>query len=341
VLKSDRNVSYQQCLFPHDRLLASVAEMADLFGDEVWHHLEFIRFGGRGTAAATSASTPTRSASRPRSTPTACSTPARCAVTCLRAHERSPPLSPSASRELPRRGAARPTQALSRIVRAQPPGRRGVDCSARPPGARQAAGSGPRAKGMSSLTKIPPGVGPKYPQVLTLVGGSGDLAQRKLWPGLFHLVTSGFIPSCRMVGVSLDPLDVEGFRALVHGALEKFSPRKATEEAWRQFAPLIDYVPISAGAGALRDAVNKAEAELGPNTSRLHYLSVPPNAALPAVKMLADANLIERSRVIMEKPFGVDLESAVELNRRLHEVFNEDQIYRNDHFLGKEPAQNI
>src|SRR6185437_8739595 len=135
--------------------------------------------------------------------------------------------------------------------------------------------------------------------------------------------------------------DVEGFRALVHGALEKFSPRKATEEAWRQFAPLIDYVPISAGAGALRDAVNKAEAELGPNTSRLHYLSVPPNAALPAVKMLADANLIERSRVIMEKPFGVDLESAVELNRRLHEVFNEDQIYRIDHFLGKEPAQNI
>ncbi|HXT07119.1 MAG TPA: glucose-6-phosphate dehydrogenase [Roseiarcus sp.] len=191
------------------------------------------------------------------------------------------------------------------------------------------------------MTKIPPGVGPKYPQVLTLVGGSGDLAQRKLWPGLFHLVTSGFIPSCRMVGVSLDPLDVEGFRALVHGALEKFSPRKATEEAWRQFAPLIDYVPISAGAGALRDAVNKAEAELGPNTSRLHYLSVPPNAALPAVKMLADANLIERSRVIMEKPFGVDLESAVELNRRLHEVFNEDQIYRIDHFLGKEPAQNI
>ena len=194
---------------------------------------------------------------------------------------------------------------------------------------------------MSRLAKIPPGVGPKYPQVLTLFGGSGDLAQRKLWPGLFHLVTAGFIPSFRIVGVSLDPLDVEGFRALVRGALEKFSPRHATDEAWRHFAPLIAYVPISAGAGALREAVNAAETELGPETRRLHYLSVPPNAALSAVKMLAEAELIENSRVIMEKPFGVDLKSARDLNSRLHQVFKEEQIFRIDHFLGKEPAQNI
>jgi len=194
---------------------------------------------------------------------------------------------------------------------------------------------------MSTVTKIPPGVGPKYPQVLTLVGGSGDLAQRKLWPGLFHLVTSGFIPSFRIVGVSLDPFDVEAFHALVRAALEKFSPRRASDEAWRHFASMIGYVPISAGAGALREAVNAAEAELGPETRRLHYLSVPPNAALSAVKMLSEAGLIERSRVVMEKPFGVDLNSARELNGRLHEVFKEEQIFRIDHFLGKEPAQNI
>ncbi len=84
-----------------------------------------------------------------------------------------------------------------------------------------------------------------------------------------------------------------------------------------------------------------AEAELGPDTRRLHYLSVPPNAALSAVRTLSDAGLIERSRVIMEKPFGVDLKSARELNARLHEVFKEEQIFRIDHFLGKEPAQNI
>jgi glucose-6-phosphate 1-dehydrogenase len=70
-------------------------------------------------------------------------------------------------------------------------------------------------------------------------------------------------------------------------------------------------------------------------------LSVPPNAALSAIRLLGDAGLVERSRVIMEKPFGTDLASAVELNSKLHEVFSEDQIFRIDHFLGKEPAQNI
>ena len=70
-------------------------------------------------------------------------------------------------------------------------------------------------------------------------------------------------------------------------------------------------------------------------------MSVPPNAALSAVRLLGEAGLVERSRIIMEKPFGTDLASAVSLNARLHEVFAEDQIFRIDHFLGKEPAQNI
>ena len=194
---------------------------------------------------------------------------------------------------------------------------------------------------MGKLAKIPPGVGPKNPQVLVLVGGTGDLAQRKLWPGLFHLVSAGFIPSCRMIGVSLDALDAEGFRELVRGALEKFAPRKINEAQWAAFAPLLDYVPLSAGADALAKAVHEAEDALGADCRRLHYLSVPPNAALSAVKLLAQAGLVERSRVVMEKPFGTDLASAKALNARLHEVFTEDQIFRIDHFLGKEPAQNI
>ena len=73
----------------------------------------------------------------------------------------------------------------------------------------------------------------------------------------------------------------------------------------------------------------------------MHYLSVPPNAALSAVRLLAEAGLVERSRIIMEKPFGTDLASAVSLNAALHQVFSENQIFRIDHFLGKEPAQNI
>jgi len=194
---------------------------------------------------------------------------------------------------------------------------------------------------MSRLAKIPPGVGPKFPQLLTLFGGTGDLAQRKLWPGLYHLVTAGFIPSCRIVGVSLDNLNVDGFRALIHDAIDKFAPRKTTQDAWEKFAELIDYVPLEAGSQALREIVGRAEAALGPDTRRLHYLSVPPKSALSAVKMLSDAGLIPQSRVIMEKPFGTDLESAVALNAQLHAVFDENQIFRIDHFLGKEPAQNI
>ena len=73
----------------------------------------------------------------------------------------------------------------------------------------------------------------------------------------------------------------------------------------------------------------------------MHYLSVPPSGALSAVRLLAEAGLVERCRIIMEKPFGTDLASAVSLNADLHEVFSEEQIFRIDHFLGKEAAQNI
>ncbi len=191
------------------------------------------------------------------------------------------------------------------------------------------------------MAKINHAVGPKNPQLVILVGGTGDLAQRKLWPGLFHLVTAGFIPHCRFIGVSLDNIGVDDFRDLVKSALEKFSPRKATEETWAAFAQLLDYVPMSAGSAVLRSAVDVAEAALGPDTRRIHYLSVPPNAALSAVRLLSEAGLIEQARVIMEKPFGTDLASAKSLNARLHEVYREDQIFRIDHFLGKEPAQNI
>src|SRR6185295_15086967 len=88
-------------------------------------------------------------------------------------------------------------------------------------------------------------------------------------------------------------------------------------------------------------AVERAEQSIGGECRRLHYLSVPPNAALAAVRLLGEAGLVPNSRIIMEKPFGTDLASAVSLNKALHEVFAEEQIFRIDHFLGKEAAQNI
>jgi glucose-6-phosphate 1-dehydrogenase len=191
------------------------------------------------------------------------------------------------------------------------------------------------------VKKVAPGVGPKHPQVVVLVGATGDLARRKLLPGLFHLSTVGFIPGCRIIGVSLEDLDVEGFRSFARAALDQFSTRAVSETDWAAFAETLDYIPLAAGAPALKAAVAKAEEALGDDTRRLHYLSVPPNAALSTVRLLGEAELVERSQIIMEKPFGTDLASAVSLNSKLHDVFAEEQIFRIDHFLGKEPAQNI
>ena len=191
------------------------------------------------------------------------------------------------------------------------------------------------------MAKIPSGVGPWFPQVVVLFGATGDLAKRKLLPGLVHLVSAGFIPGCRIIGVSLDDIDVDGFRKLVRDALDEHANRKVADADWNAFAAGLNYVPLAAGPDALKAAVIAAEQSLAGESRRLHYLSVPPSAALSAVQTLGEADLVERSRVVMEKPFGTDKMSAVSLNTRLHEVFAEEQIFRIDHFLGKEPAQNI
>jgi glucose-6-phosphate 1-dehydrogenase len=191
------------------------------------------------------------------------------------------------------------------------------------------------------MSRIPAGVGPQFPQVVVLVGATGDLARRKLLPGLFHLASAGFIPGCRIIGVSLDELDATSFRKLAWDALTEFSTRPVPDAAWQAFSNSLQYVPMAKGPEALKAAVLEAEQSLGALSQRLHYLSVPPNAALSAVRLLGEANLVERSRVVMEKPFGTDLATAIALNTRLHEVFQEDQIFRIDHFLGKEAAQNI
>jgi len=191
------------------------------------------------------------------------------------------------------------------------------------------------------MAKIPAGVGPKLPQIVVLFGATGDLAHKKLLPGLFHLAASGFISKCRIIGVSLDAIGAETFRALARDAVFEQHSHDPQKEAWPAFEATLDYVPIAAGPGALKEAVGRAEQAFEGEAQRVHYISVPPSAALSAVRMLAEAHLAAGSRIIMEKPFGADLESAVALNAALHKVFSEHQIFRIDHFLGKEPAQNI
>ena len=139
------------------------------------------------------------------------------------------------------------------------------------------------------MAKIPAGVGPRYPQVGVLFGAIGDLAERKLLPGLFHLASVGFIPGCRIIGVSLDDIDADGFRAAARKALDEFSARKVTDAGWNTFVACLDDVPLSAGAEVLKAAVDKAELAFTGECRRLHYLSMPPSAALSAVRMLGEA----------------------------------------------------
>jgi glucose-6-phosphate 1-dehydrogenase len=189
----------------------------------------------------------------------------------------------------------------------------------------------------AAVSAIPP----LTPQVVVLFGATGDLARRKLLPGLLHLTRTGLLPECRIVGTSLDPLDTGGFREFARIACEDFSRLPFSDDDWSAFARRLLYADQSGNGTGLAATVGMAEHELGGDPRRLHYLSVPPQAAPAVIHALRDGDLIERSRVIMEKPFGTDLASARRLNRTVHEVFGEEQVFRIDHFLGKEAAQNI
>ena len=188
---------------------------------------------------------------------------------------------------------------------------------------------------------VPSLMAPVKPHVIVLFGATGDLARRKLIPGLLHLSLAGLVSDCRIVGTSLDDFDDDAFRIFARKACDEFSSQTISDQQWTAFAANLHYVPQAKGPGGLKVKVAAAERELGGEPRRLHYLAVPPAAARIVVNTLSEANLVERSRIIMEKPFGTDLASARTLNAALHETFTEDQIYRIDHFLGKEAAQNI
>jgi glucose-6-phosphate 1-dehydrogenase len=194
-----------------------------------------------------------------------------------------------------------------------------------------APGARPRRNGLDAIA----------PHVIVLFGATGDLARRKLLPGLAHLVTSSLAPDFRVVGTSLEEFDDAAFRTFAETAVREFGTHAMTPQQWDTFAANLVYVSQAAGPDALAAAVSAAEFQLGPDAQRLHYLSVPPKAALPVITMLRDAKLVDRARVVMEKPFGTDLRSAIILNDQVHETFHERQIFRIDHFLGKEAAQNI
>ena len=180
---------------------------------------------------------------------------------------------------------------------------------------------------------------PGPPTTVILFGATGDLSKRKLLPGLLHLVRSGLLPHLQIVGTSLEVQSRDQFIEFARKAIDEFADDDISAGEWDDFAKRLYWA--NPGVDNLKATVTEAESGLAEPQARLHYLSVPPKAALAVINTLAEAGLVENSRVIMEKPFGTDLASARALNAAVHEVFDESQVFRIDHFLGKEAALNI
>ncbi|MHB1841735.1 MAG: glucose-6-phosphate dehydrogenase [Sulfobacillus sp.] len=200
-----------------------------------------------------------------------------------------------------------------------------------------AAGGGHSATSQSALTP--------QPTVLVLFGVTGDLARRKLLPGLYHLAAAGLMPKhYQIVGTAPaeSGMDQKSFAAYVQDVLAHFGRRELSDQVWQPFSRRLRFVPSQPEKMQdLAQAVTEASAEIKA-ANRLIYLAVPPDAFSPMIKAIGKAKIATAaSRLVIEKPFGHDLASARALNRALHRVFSEAQIYRIDHFLGKEAVQNI
>jgi glucose-6-phosphate 1-dehydrogenase len=201
--------------------------------------------------------------------------------------------------------------------------------------------AGPAAADEGRMTLKPP-----PPQVIVVFGASGDLAHRKILPALYSLGRKGLLPDRhRIIGYARREWDTGRFREFTRQALEEFRPGLLEEDAWNRFAESLEYIPGSYGEpGAmlpLCHRMKQLDDELGTEGGRLFYLAVPPSAFADAIRRIGECDPGPEARVVIEKPFGRDLRSARELDSALRSVFDEPQIFRIDHFLGKETVQNI
>lgn len=188
---------------------------------------------------------------------------------------------------------------------------------------------------------------PRLPTTLVIFGASGDLTRRKLVPSLFHLFINRKTPrDLQLIGFGATPYTDESFRAHLRQALDQFAGYAFTEEEWALFAARLHYVQGRytdlADFKRLGERLNQLEGGAG---NRLYYLAIPPNLFSSVIDLLGiTGQLAENSgwrRVVIEKPFGTDLRSARTLNQQIHRALQESQIYRIDHYLGKETVQNI
>ncbi len=181
--------------------------------------------------------------------------------------------------------------------------------------------------------------------VIVLFGATGDLAKRKLLPGLYHLYVAGLMPDkFAIIGSAPEKFSMteDEFRQHAHDAVTEFCSTKPEGDTWQRFAATLSFGSADPDAFMpLLTKVKEAEQAVGGSPRRLYHLAIPPSAFGSVIAMLGSSGLAEGARVIIEKPFGTDLESARALNESIHKVFSESQIFRIDHFLGKESVDNI
>ena len=172
-------------------------------------------------------------------------------------------------------------------------------------------------------------------QDIVIVGTTGDLARRKLLPALYNLFITGLLPAQgRIIGYARTNWSDDQFREAATAAVQEFSRTGLDAKAWSAFAQRLTYVSV--GSGGLTEVKRRCT-----EPARLVYLAVAPSVYAPTVRALSEQEMARGTRLVVEKPFGRDLESSRELERTLHEVFDESQIFRIDHYLGKETVQNI
>ena len=190
--------------------------------------------------------------------------------------------------------------------------------------------------------------------VVTIFGASGDLTKRKLIPALYNLALEKKLPErFAVVGYARSEMTHEVFREKMREAVQEFSRTGLQDQAaWELFAATLYYVrggyEEAGGYQSLKEFIDGFDRNSRVLPGRVFYLATPPDLYGPVIERIAAAGLVPketdgegRTRVVIEKPFGTDLQSARELNRRVHEVLDENQVYRIDHYLGKETVQNI
>jgi glucose-6-phosphate 1-dehydrogenase len=186
--------------------------------------------------------------------------------------------------------------------------------------------------------------------LIFIFGGSGDLNYRKLSPALYNLFIDDWMPEkFGIVGIGRTPYNDEDYRVRLLNGIKHFSRRKGEADGhWTEFSKHVSYLPMDAEKdndySKIADLVKAKEAEIGEHPNVIFYLSVAPQLMPDIAKKLGALNISSETattRLVFEKPFGHDLQSAHELNQLLMSMFKEEQIYRIDHYLGKESVQNI